>query len=184
MYYIFADNFKLQQIMNEREIRIPITRLKDYLGEAGITVTCLSELSGINRLHLNMCLNGVIDERNGRVRTMSDDNIERLQEALHQLAMKLKYIFILYNTDMEVVKQNGRRYCPDCMEQIKTQLSSYINILPFMQQSLGWNRSKARNVINKKSIAYGNISQDDVNRINIFLAEMATRLDMLTLKRN
>ena len=170
--------------MNEREIRIPMTRLKDYLGETGITVTCLSKLSGINRLHLSKCLSGEIDERNGRVRSMSDDNMERLQEALHQLALKLKYIFILYNTDMEVVKRNGRRYCPDCVEQIKTQLSSYINILPFVQHSLGWNRSKARNVIdNKKSIAYGNISQDDVNRINIFLAEMATRLDMLTLIR-
>lgn len=184
MYYNFADDFKLQRNMNEREIRIPMTRLKDYLSDTGITVTCLSELSGINLQHLGKCLSGKIDESNGRIRTMSDNNMARLQEALHQLALKLKYIFILYNTDMEVVKQNGRRYCPDCVDQIKTQLSSYINIRPFVQHSLGWNRSKARNVIdNKKSIAYGNISQDDVNRINIFLAGMATRLDMLTLTR-
>ncbi len=64
-------------------------------------------------------------------------------------------------------------------------MSPYINILPFMQYALGWNRSKVRNVINnKKSITYGNISQDDVNRINIMLAETAARLDMLTLTRD
>ena len=171
-------------MMNQREIRIPVTRLKDYLGEVGITVTCLAELSGINRLHLSKCLSGEVDERNGRQRTMSADSQERLQEALHELALKLKYTFILYNEDLEVRKRNGSRYCPDCVEQIKTQLSPYINILPFVQHTLGWNRSKARNIIdNKRSITYGNISQDDVNRINITLAETAARLDLLTLTR-
>lgn len=168
--------------MNEREIKIPITRLKDYLNEVGITVTAIAELSGISRLHLSKCLSGDVDERNGRIRTMSNENIQHLQDALHQLSLELKYTFIYYNTDLEVCKKNGRRYCPDCVEQIKTQLSRYLNILPFMKYALGWSSSKVHNVMDiKKSISYGNISQDDCNRVNIVLAEIAARLDAFTL---
>lgn len=170
--------------MNKREIRIPITRLKEYLNDVGITVSCLSELSGINRLHLSKCLSGEVDERNGKIRTMSDENLALLQDALHHLSVELKYIFIYYNPESEVCKRNGCRYCPDCVDQIKSQLGKYINILPFMHYALGWNRSKIRNVMDiKNSIAYGNISADDCNRINITLAEIATRLDVFTLTK-
>lgn len=168
--------------MNRREIRIPVTKLKDYLNEVGVTVTALAELSGINVRHLQKCLVGEVDKRNGVVRTMSDDNLTLLQDALHELSLKLKYLFIYYNTDLEVVKRTGRCYCPDCVGQIKQQLSPYFSILSFMQYALGWKRSKVRNVIDiKKSIVYGNISQEDCNRINIALAEVATRFEMLTI---
>lgn len=171
--------------MNNREIRIPVTRLRDYLNEVGITVTALAELSGINLRHLQKCLVGEVDERNGDVRALSDDNLARLQEALHELSVTLKYIFIYYNPDLEVEKKNGRRYCPDCVEQIKQQLSPYIKVLPFIKYALGWNRSKIQNVmLIKNGFASGNISQDDCNRINIVLAEIATRLDALTLVKN
>lgn len=169
---------------NKKEVKVHVTRLKDYLGEVGITVTVLSKLSGINLNHLHKCLAGEVDERNGSVRTMSEENLDRLQEAIHQLSLRLKYIFILYNTDNEEVKQNGNRYCKDCLNQIHEQLSPVFRLLPFMQYALGWNRSKVRNIMdNKKSTSYGNISQDDVNRINVKLEEVATRLDLLTIVR-
>ena len=159
-----------------------MTRLKEYLTEVGINISALADLADISIGHLHKCLAGEVDCRNGSVHTMSDDNLLRLQEALHQLALKLKYIFILYNDDLEVVKQGGRRYCPDCVDQIKQQLPPYISVLPFMQYALGWNRSKVINVMNCKSgIVYGNVSQDNVNAINLKLAEVATRLDMLTI---
>ena len=170
--------------MTNREIRIPVTHLKDYLTEAGINVSALAGLANISVVHLHKCLSGEVDGRNGSVRTMSDDKLEHLQEAIHQLAMKLKYIFIFYNEDLEVVKQGGRRYCPDCVDQVKQQLSPYISILPFMQYALGWNRSKVLNVMNcKKGIVYGNVSQDNVNDINLKLAEISTRLDSITITR-
>jgi len=166
-----------------REIRIPVTRLKHYLDEVGITVTALSELSGINLVHLHKCLAGEVDIRNGAVRTMSDTNLSLLQEALHQLSLKLQHIFIFYNTDLEVVKRNGSRYCPDSLEQIKSQLSSYFNMLTLLQYALGCNRSKARNLQDKHSASYGNISQEDVDRVNLFLAEVSTRLDVIILTK-
>ena len=179
MYYNFASDMELQ-----REIRIPVTKLMDYLNEVGLTVTALAELSGIGTRHLQKCLVGEVDQRNGAVRTMSDENMELLQDALHRLALNLKYIFIFYNPELEVVKRSGNRYCKDCVRQIKEQLSPYFNVLPFMQYALGWNRSKVRNVMDiEKGFAFGNISQDDVNRINVVLAEIATRLDLLTLTR-
>ncbi len=164
------------------EIKIPVTKLKQYLSDVGITVQILADLSGINTRHLHKCLTGEVDKRNGYVRTLSDNNLEKLQEALHELSLKLKYIFIFYNTDKEVCKKNGNRYCPDCVDQIKLQLSPYLNILPFIEYALGWNRSKVRNVMDIKSgFAYGNISQDDCNRVNIVLTEIAARLDAFTL---
>lgn len=166
----------------EREIKIPITRLKKYLNEVGITIQAMSEMSGISRLHLQKCLDGVVDQRNGRKRTMSDDALAQLQEALHQMALDLKYIFIFYNKDREVCRRNGNCYCPDCVDQIKEQLSKYFSISPFMQYALGWNQSKICNIMNcKDGFAYGNISQDDCERINVVLAEISTRLDRLVL---
>lgn len=182
MYYIFAAENKLQRIMERREIKLPVKKLKGYLNEVGIPVKVLAEMADINPVHLYKCLAGEVDERNGSVRTLSDENVARLQEALHQFSLRLKYIFIFYNTDKEVRKRNGRCYCPDCVEQIKTQLAPSLSILPFMHYALGWNRSKVRNVMDfKNSIAYGNISRDDVDRINVTLAEVATRLDIFIL---
>lgn len=170
--------------MKGRDIKLPVIRLKGYLNEIGIPVTVLAEMADINPVHLHKCLAGEVDERNGSVRILSEDNVARLQEALHQFSLRLKYIFIFYNTDKEVHKRNGRCYCPDCVEQIKTQLASSLNILQFMHYALGWNRSKVRNVMDfKNSTAYGNISRDDVDRINVTLAEIATRLELFTLTK-
>ena len=180
MYYIFAAEKSCNDM--EREIKIPVTRLKNYLNEVGLTATALADLSGIHVRHLQKCLAGEVDQRNGTVRTMSDDNLAHLQDALHELSLRLKYIFIFYNTDLEEVKRNGKRYCKDCVRQIKHELSPYFVVLPFMMYALGWNRSKVRNVMDiEKGFAFGNISQDDVNRINLKLAEIATMLDRLTL---
>jgi len=166
----------------EREIRIPVTKLKDYLNEVGLTVKTLADLSGIHVRHLEKCLAGEVDKRNGALRTMSDNNLSLLQDALHELSLRLKYIFIFYNTDLEEVKRNGNRYCKDCVRQIKEQLSPYFVVLPFMMYTLGWNRSKVRNVMDiEKGFAFGNISQDDVNRINVKLAGIAAQLERLTL---
>ena len=170
--------------MESHDIKIPITRLKDYLKEVGIAVTTVAELAGINPIHLHKCLAAEVDGRNGSVRTISDDNMVRLQDALHQLALRLKYTFILYNTDLEIRKRNGCCYCPDSLEQIKTELSPVFSIIPFMEYSLGWSYSKVRNVLDHCSISYGNLSQDDVNRINLKLAEVATRLDLLTVVKD
>lgn len=165
-----------------KEIHIPVTRLKDYLTEVGINISALAKLSGIKTVHLHKSLAGEVDERNGAVRTMSEENVRLLQEGLHQLALKIKYMYIFYNNDMEVVKQGGNRYCPDCVDQIKQQLHPYISVLPFMQYALGWNRSKVLNVMNcKTGYAYGNISQDHCDHINLKLAELATRIDLLTI---
>ena len=168
--------------MNEREIKVPVTKLKDYLNEVGLTVKKLADLSGIHVRHLEKCLAGEVDKRNGTLRTMSDDNLARLQDGLHELSLRLKYIFIFYNTDREEVKRNGNRYCKDCVRQIKEQLSPYFVVLPFMMYALGWNRSKVRNVMDiENGFAFGNISQDDVNRINVKLAGIAAQLERLTL---
>lgn len=184
MYYNFAAKLRLQRnkYNMEREIRIPVTKLRGYLNEVGLTITTLADLSGINRMHLSKCLAGEVDQRNGATRTLSDDNLVHLQDALHELSLRLKYIFIFYNSDLEVVKRNGKRYCKDCVDQIKHELSPYFAVLTFMQYALGWTRSKVRNVMDiRDGFAFGNISQDDVNRINVKLAGIAAQLDRLTL---
>ena len=167
-----------------KEVRIPVTRLKDYLAEVGIAVTTLADMAQINPVHLHKCLAAEVDPRNGSVHTMSDDALERLQEALHQMALSLKHLFIYYNTDLEVVKKNGRRYCPDCIEQVRRDLSPLVSIIPFLEYALDWNRSKVRNVLDRHSASYGNISSDDCDRINLRMAEVATRLELLTLVKS
>ncbi len=163
---------------------ISISELKDYLGKVDITVTSLAELSGVGATHLYKCMVGEVDGRNGAVRTMSAENMERLQEGLHQMSHILGSMRIYYDADTEICKRSGRRYCPDCVEQIKEKLSPYINILPFMQHTLGWNKSKVHNVMNiTTSSSYGNITLDDCSRINNMLAEISATLHNYKIKK-
>ena len=167
--------------MAKRKIQTDIRRLKDYLDQVGIKTVGLARLSNLQPQHLSKSLCGTPDNKNGRPATLSRDNLRQFEFGLELLSDALQDIFISYDPDMEVCKQGGSCYCPACVEQIKQKLKPYIGVLPFMQYALGWNYSKARNVMDiKSSASYGNITRYDCDRINITLAEVSVRLSMFT----
>lgn len=163
--------------MEKRKVEISIRRLKVYLDEVGIKVVKLAELSDLNPQHLSKALCGTPDNKTGRPTSLTQEQLRSLEFGMEQLAYELGNIFIAYDHDLEVVKRSGNRFCPACVEQIKQKIRPYMSLLPFMQQTLGWNYSKVRNVIDKQdSPSSGNISRDDCDRINIRMAEIAARL--------
>lgn len=169
------------QIMEEKKVQISVRKLKGYLDEAGIRVSKLAEMSDIGYDHLYMSLCGTVDQRNGDVRTLGRDNLRKLEFGVEQLAYGIGNTFISYDPDLEICKRNGRRYCPACVAQIKEKLRPYMGVLPFMQYALGWPYYKVRNVMDiTTSPAYGNISRDDCDAINICLAEVSARLKLFT----
>lgn len=167
--------------MEQYQIKITVNRLKDYLDEAGIKVVGLARLSCLNPQHLSKALCATPEGKNAVPTTLSQHHLELLEEGLHQLSDALRNTFIIYNVEQEVVKAGGRRYCPGCVEQIKEKLSPYVMVQPFVCAALGWNRSKYQNVMAiKKGIAYGNISREDCERINVRLAEVSARLHLFS----
>lgn len=163
--------------MEKRKVEISIRRLKVYLDEVGIKVVKLAELSDINPQHLSKALCGTPDNKTGKPTSLTLDDLHNLEFGMEQLSYELGNIFIVYDTDREIVKRSGNRYCPACVEQIKEKIRPYMSLLPFIQKTLGWNYSKVRNVLDKKdSPSSGNISRDDCDRINIRMAEIAACL--------
>lgn len=168
--------------MLQKEIKMPLTKLKDYLNETGVKTTCLAELSAISSAHLNKSLKGTREYVGGPPTVLSKKMLGQLQDALHELSLRLRDIFIFYNTDLEIVRNNGNRYCPDCVDQIKELLPKYMKVSVFIQYALGWNLSKTRNILDiKQGYAYGNISSTDVSLINAALTSISATLDRITL---
>ena len=168
--------------MVKRKIHTDLRRLKEYMDEVGLKTVGLARLSNLQPVHLSKSLCGTPDNRNGRPATLSRDGLHQLEFGLELLSDALQDIFIIYETDSEICKQGGKRYCPACVEQIKQKLKPYIGVLPFMQYALGWNYGKVRNVMDfKNSASYGNITRYDCDRINITLVEIAAHLNMFTI---
>ena len=63
--------------------------------------------------------------------------------------------------------KNGRTYDPGMIEPINI-LGEYLNMTAVIERLLGWSKSKKSNVFAAPtSKNYGNISEDDVNKINM-----------------
>jgi len=164
--------------MLQRNEQNRIQELKEYLDEVGIKTAKLAELSDIKPQHLSKALCGTYDPNAGGPTTLSRENLIRLQFGLEQMAYGLRHSFITYIQEEEILKNNGKRFCPVCVSIIKERLRSYFPIIPFMQTVTGWNYSKARNVMDvTTSSSYGNISREDCDHINIRLAEIADNLE-------
>lgn len=170
--------------MEQRMIQITVRQLKDYLDNDGIKVAGLARLSYLNPQRLSKALCGTPDSKSGAPTTLSEQSISLLEDGLHQLARELSDIFIIYDTGSDKEKKNGAHYSRACVQQIKQKLKPYIMVQPFVSATLGWTDSKYQNVMSiKKSTTYGNISKEDCDSLNLRLAEVAARLDRISLTK-
>lgn len=170
--------------MEPRRIEITVRQLKDYLDNDGIKVAALARLSYLNPQRLSKALCGTPDGKTGQPTTLSDHSVQMLEDGLHQLAREIADIYIAYDAAHEEHKQGGGCYCKACVSQIKQKLKPYIKVQPFVAATLGWSDSTYQNVMAiKKSITYGNVSKTDCDDINLRLAEVAARLDRISLAK-
>lgn len=160
--------------MEKNRTAADLRNLKRFLETNSIKITKLAELAELSPTHLSKALCGTPDKKDGTPTTLSTDALQSLKFGVEQLAYEIGNLSIEYDEYHEEVKRNGCRYCKSCVIQIKDRLMPYMDILPFLQAALGWNRYKVLNVMNvTTSSSYGNISRSDCDSINCYLKKMA-----------
>ena len=105
--------------------------------------------------------------RHGNPRYFTIENIKKLTDAIHAFAQELRGCLLQFGTDKMYTNKHGRTYDPGMIEPIN-HLGKYINSTALMERMLGWSKTKKRMVFGGPSCNnYGNISEDDVNIINV-----------------
>lgn len=158
--------------MNNKKMKISQDSLCKYLDEHNIKMSRIAELMGkspqfvTSNFHHDM-------NRHGNPRTFSKENIQSLNEALPKFAQELRSLVLTFGTDQTYTNKHGRTYDPGQIEPLK-RVGKLLPLTKFTQRVLGWNKGKKISIItDKMSKAYGNISEDDVEKVNADILAIA-----------
>lgn len=144
----------------------------EWLKESGIKLLPLAEASGIDRGTLSSLFNRNRNWR-GSQRRFTPALVATLNEALPKLAGRLVRAHAYFDVSQAVTKRTGC-YDPSCMARLKEEVVPIIDTTTLAEKYLGWSRSKRNNVfVNRTSHVYGNITREDVQRINDTLDALA-----------
>lgn len=154
------------------KIKVSQDFLYKYLQEHDISKVIISKKMGVSESIVGGSFRHALN-RHGKPLKFSAANIVRLNNALMQISEELRNSVIPFGSDKMFTNQRGTVYDPGALDAIHN-ISNYFNMRSFMQRLLGWNKSKRDVVLsNRSSAVYGNITQDDVNRINAELLSIA-----------
>ena len=148
----------------------------DYLfkfwKEHHFTIAVLADRMGASESNVRGCLKHS-PNRLGRPMKFSAYNLRRLNAALEQIASELRGCIITFGSDKTHTNQLGNTYDPSTVDAIN-HLGTYFKIKGFMASVLGWNEAKRFSVLSvKSSRVYGNVTREDIDRINTELSSLA-----------
>lgn len=150
--------------------------LYEYLTGHSVNLNRLNELMGVSNGILMGCFRHN-PNRLGKPMSFSQKNIVRLNAALDTLAAQIKQCIITFGSDQTRTNNRGTTYDPAAAAAIVERLSPYFKLTTFTNRVLGWNAKKKDTVLsNPSSKVYGNITSDDVARINAELLAIAGML--------
>lgn len=152
--------------MNKEKMKVSQDTLYKFILENGIKMSRIAEFMGStpSTVLSDFChrLN-----RHGNPRYFTVENIQKLNDALHVFANELRGCLLHFGTDKMYTNKHGRTYDPGMIEPIN-QLGKYLNATALMERMLGWSKTKKRMIFGAPSSNnYGNISEDDVDIINV-----------------
>ncbi len=154
------------------KVKVSSDVLYQYITEHGIKLTRLAEHIGLSDASINSCFKHNLN-KNGVGRTFTHKGIERINMALPYIADTLRELTLHFGSSQVFTNQHGRTYDPALVEQMK-KIGNILNLTALVERVLGWNKSKKENIlVIRSSKVYGNISEDDVNRINAELLAVA-----------
>lgn len=147
----------------------------EWMKDSGIKLKPLAQASGIDKGTLSSLFNRNRNWR-GSERRFTPALVTALNEALPKLAGILVRAHVYYDLTQEVKKRTGC-YDPSCMVRLKEEVAPIIDITTLVEKYLGWTRAKRNNVFtNRNSHVYGNITREDVQRINDTFDALAKKL--------
>lgn len=155
-----------------KKVKVTQDVLYRYILEHNVNISGLAREMDANASFVIACFKHNPD-RLGKPRRFTSATLPRLNEALGTFALKMRRSTITFGSEQTYTNRFKNTYDPGTMPAIK-QLAQYFNITSFIVRVLGWTRNKKNAIFsNPSSITYGNISQDDVNRINAELLAVA-----------
>ena len=158
--------------MNDVKMKMSQDQLYKYLMDHDVKLSRLAEQMGLSLTAVSAYFRH-LPNMHGNPRTFSVDNIKKLNDAIRSFSQELRACLLHFGTDKMYTNKHGRTYDPGMIDAIN-RLGKYINTTALICRLLGWNKSKKKNVFcaptNKN---YGNISQDDVDVLNVEILSVA-----------
>lgn len=154
------------------KVQVTSDTLYQYLLEHNFTISLLSKYMGVS--------NGIVcnsfqhvPNRLGKPMKFSAANLEKLNAVLPQIADDLRRATITFGSDQTFTNSWGKTYDPAAREAVLA-VGNYFKITPLLLRILGWKKGKRDMIlVSTKSPVYGQVSQEDVNRINAELLSVA-----------
>lgn len=154
------------------KIKISPDFLYKYLQEHNFTISMLAKKMDVSNAIVTKSFRHDLN-RHGKPISLSKTNIERMNLALEQIAEELRGLIIPFGSEQTYTNQLGNTYDPSTLQAIQ-KVGKYFNLKAMTERVLGWNKTKRDTVLSvKSSKVYGNVTQDNVSRINAELLSVA-----------
>ena len=163
-------------IMEKKALKMSQDSLYIFLIEHGVKISRIADEIGMTPSAVVSCFIHR-PSRHGKPRNFTADKIAKLNEALRAYSNVLRSCILKFGTNQKYTNQHGRTYDPGMIEPLN-QLGEYLNMTAVAERVLGWSKSKKLNVFsNPSSKNYGNISEEDINKINIEILTIVGAFD-------
>lgn len=163
-------------------MKVKVTQdfLYDYLTERSVNMKKLAELMGVSPATVSGCFRHQLNTR-GKQRSFTGTALSKLNTALPIFATLIRDRVIPFGTPETFTNSCGRTYDPGTIPAFK-ELSKYFNLTGLCESVLGWKEAKKVSVLcTPAGKVYGNITADDVTKVNIELLSVAGVLDRIEI---
>ena len=146
--------------------------LYKFLGEHDMTTVMISKKMGVSETIVGGCFRHALN-RHGKPLIFSQANIVRLNAAIQQIAVELRQSVITFGSDETFTNSRGKTYDPGTVPTIR-RLGEFFNLTALTDRLLGWKNNRKNMVLGSKSSpVHGNVTKEDVDRINAELLSVA-----------
>lgn len=155
------------------KIKVSSDTLYKYLLEHNFVISVLSERMGVS---YGIVYNSFqhVPNRLGQPIKFSSANIKKLNDAIVQVALDMRSQILVFGSSQAYTNQQNTTYDPALLEPIKKGIGKFFKMRGMTERVLGWNIGKYNLTMSSpKSKIYGNISKDDVDRLNAELLAVA-----------
>ena len=154
--------------MNMEKKQITQDELRDFIKAHNLKRARIADVAGLSDGSCASCLNHQII--NGGVpRSFTAQTVARINEELPKMAEAIASCVMKWGTDPKELKKvyNVEKYDKALVIPIKEKVAYFFNINPFLFRVVGWTLTKKHNVLETNTgKAHGNITQEEMNRIN------------------
>ena len=137
-----------------------------------MTTVMISKKMGVSETIVGGCFRHALN-RHGKPLIFSQANIVRLNAAIQQIAVELRQSVITFGSDETFTNSRGKTYDPGTVPTIR-RLGEFFNLTALTYRLLGWKNNRKNMVLGSKSSpVHGNVTKEDVDRINAELLSVA-----------